>query len=226
MSLATRLLSLTQAIAADIKTLFNTVSNIQSGRTVYEFTASASLTVIDATSTGNPAFAYNPDDVVVYVNGWRLRNVDFTATNGTTITLVNACDEDDDVIVETVYSITVQDIVSSTKLETIGKGTGTLATGKAAMLVRIVTETTTRVRLYSTSAGRTADQSRALGDPHDPTTGLIFEFMSSPSLLSTYTSPVPIAFNGDNPQESYVYYNVESASGTSPVTFEILTILS
>ena len=71
---------------------FNATNLTGTSRTVTDFTATASQTTFTVT--------YTPNFLDVYRNGAKLATADYTATNGTTVVLVNACTAGD--IVQTV----------------------------------------------------------------------------------------------------------------------------
>lgn len=71
---------------------FNATNLTGTSRTVTDFTATASQTTFTVT--------YTPNFLDVYRNGSKLATADYTATNGTTVVLVNACTSGD--IVQTV----------------------------------------------------------------------------------------------------------------------------
>lgn len=66
---------------------------------IYRYNATAGQTVFSGPDASSPAttLAYTPNFISVYVNGVKLDDSDFTATNGTSVTLSTACVLNDDV---------------------------------------------------------------------------------------------------------------------------------
>ena len=65
----------------------------------YEFTANSGQTVFTGNDINGQTLAYTPDAVQVHLNGIVLRNSDYIATNGTTVTLSTAADSADEILV-------------------------------------------------------------------------------------------------------------------------------
>ena len=65
----------------------------------YEFTATAGQTSFSGTDINSNTLAYAPGAIQVHLNGIILRNIDFTAVNGTSILLANAASLNDELIV-------------------------------------------------------------------------------------------------------------------------------
>ena len=65
----------------------------------YEFTADSGQTVFTGNDINGQTLAYTPDAVQVHLNGIVLRNSDYIATNGTTVTLSTAADSADEILV-------------------------------------------------------------------------------------------------------------------------------
>lgn len=76
-------------------------------RTVTEFTATAGQTSFSVPS-------YTVGYIDVYRNGARLGTADFTATNGTTVVLTNACNLNDLVVTESFYVSSVLNAIPAT----------------------------------------------------------------------------------------------------------------
>jgi|GEM_PF-6281475 len=98
--------------------------------------------------------------------------------------------------------------------------TGTVPLGRTSTLSRMAADRACRVRLYMTSATRTADASRPIGT--DPTGGgLICEvvFTTSETVLGRESA---VASNGDPVRSNDIYYSIQNLSGsTSTVTVQI-----
>ena len=95
---------------------------------------------------------------------------------------------------------------------TLTNGNSILSCGNTAILTSVSSDVPARIRLYSTSAGRALDSSRAIGVTPDKAADLIFEFVAVVGFLGAVCNPTPIATNGDFPQNGYIYANVESTN--------------
>jgi hypothetical protein len=141
--------------------------------------------------TGDPYARLNTDGSVdLYVldasNAWRKAQYTRTSTTITTASLaVNATE-------------------NSTK-----------AFSAAYRLLNITTDRACRVRLYTTSAKRTADASRAIGADPTGDHGLVFEFVATAAVTDYDLTPL---VDGYCPTGTDVYYAIENrSSGTSTV---------
>jgi hypothetical protein len=65
----------------------------------YEYTANAGQLTFSGADINSQTLAYVPDAVQVYLNGILLRNVDYTAVNGTSITLTDSATLNDELVV-------------------------------------------------------------------------------------------------------------------------------
>ena len=65
----------------------------------YEYTATAGQLTFSGADINSQTLAYVPDAVQVYLNGILLRNVDYTAINGTSITLTDSAALNDELVV-------------------------------------------------------------------------------------------------------------------------------
>lgn len=103
--------------------------------------------------------------------------------------------------------------VTTASLATGAEETGTVALGKTGIVSAITVDRACRVRLYQTSADRTADASRVLGNDPSETTNLLAEwsFTTNGSLRRI---PVTVR-NGDSPRTSSIYYAITNLSGSS-----------
>jgi hypothetical protein len=91
---------------------------------------------------------------------------------------------------------------------------GTVGFPDGARLLKLNVDRACRVRLYTTSAQRSADASRAIGTDVNIATdhGLLFEYVAT-AAIDTYLSPATDIFQGDG--ESTVYYRITNSSGSS-----------
>ena len=64
-------------------------------RTAFEFTATPSQSVFTGTDDNGLTLAYEANKVDVHLNGLLLKSNDFTATNGTSVSLTEAADSGD-----------------------------------------------------------------------------------------------------------------------------------
>lgn len=93
---------------------------------------------------------------------------------------------------------------------------GSFSSPSLVMLHYIATNTPIRVRLYHTEAQRDADLNRPLFNIQSEGSGLIFEFISDPVLLSAHLSPTVVYF------ANTIYYSVTNISGsTSSISCDI-----
>ena len=81
---------------------------------IHKFTASGSETSV-ASASFSPALSYTANSIIVFLNGVRLEGgaVDYTASNGTTITGLSALAASDELVVCAFKSFTVADTVSA-----------------------------------------------------------------------------------------------------------------
>ena len=106
--------------------------------------------------------------------------------------------------------------------------TGVIALGKVAIILKLTADRACRVRLYATSALRTADASRALGiavsaGSNEP----LLEAAPIPGFLALDLFDVPTVYNGDATPVSNIYYaiqNLSASTHTVQVDFKILAL--
>jgi len=99
---------------------------------------------------------------------------------------------------------------STALLAPMARETGSVEMATAFGILTITTNHPARVRLYDTAAHCAADASRALGVYPADNAGCLFEFITTPSMLS---SPIPRAVNGFNneyPVTTSIAYVVEN----------------
>jgi hypothetical protein len=105
-----------------------------------------------------------------------------------------------------------------TKASVVISGTGTQIVGtvimpKIFLLLKFLSDTPCRLRLYPTAAERDADLSRGAGVSSTPGASLLFEGTSIATLLSFNTGPAAWCYNDDDVAEDMIYYTLEPASG-------------
>lgn len=85
---------------------------------------------------------------------------------------------------------------------------------------KVATNRAARIRIYATTAQRTADASRAIGSDPTGDHGLLFELVTSASILSYTLSPA-VDFTADGSDSTYYMSiaNLSDATGVVTVTF-------
>ena len=191
---------------------FNATNLTGTSRTVTDFTATASQTTFTVT--------YTPNFLDVYRNGSKLATADYTATNGTTVVLVNACTAGD--IVQTIaYSpVLIGDVASfsagTTGLTPSSAATGNITLGGTLAVANGGTGVTT-----STGSGAVV-----LGTSPTLTSAIFVTPASSVITRATSqasTSGTAISFTGIPSwvKRITVMFNAVSTSGTSFVQVQI-----
>lgn len=93
---------------------------------------------------------------------------------------------------------------------------GTVALGKAFILIKVVVSAAARIRLYSTAAARDADTARGFttepsaDSQHQIVLDLLLDGVTG---LTWIMSPARLGFNGDVPAVNNLYYNIRNDSG-------------
>lgn len=95
------------------------------------------------------------------------------------------------------------------------QGEGSIATGQTALLLHLAINSPARLRLYGTSAARTADASRLATVASPPGAGLLLEYITTVSLLGSPLTPGIIAANHDVTPTGVLYYNLEPLAGST-----------
>ena len=86
--------------SSDLVTLVNTKGVVVTPNVKnYEYTATAGQLTFSGADINSQTLAYVPDAIQVYLNGILLRNVDYTAVNGTSITLADSASLNDELVV-------------------------------------------------------------------------------------------------------------------------------
>jgi len=94
---------------------------------------------------------------------------------------------------------------------------------KTQLLIDISCDVAARIRIYGTSANRTADASRSRGTEAPQGAGLLLEFITTGSFLGALLTPGIIAFNSDSIVLGKLYFNVEP--DTSPTAAVVVGYL-
>lgn len=92
---------------------------------------------------------------------------------------------------------------------------GTVALGKAFMLLRVSADRPCRVRLYSTAAARAADAAREPGTDPEGEHGLIVDLVFAPSNLTLDLAPMVIGACLEDTVVSSVPYAIQNLSGST-----------
>jgi len=93
---------------------------------------------------------------------------------------------------------------------------------RSFILARVQTNVDARIRLYSTDAARTADISRAEGDPIPDNSGIICDVTTTAAALTTILSPSISGTNLDIPQNDTIYIRVTNKSASASIVNVIL----
>lgn len=112
-------------------------------------------------------------------------------------------------------------VYTTASLATEAEETGTQALAVGYRLLKIETNGPARVRLYATPAYRTVDASRAVGTDPTGDHGLIFDFVSTNTVLSAVLSPVVDGMNTESPATSDIplaVQNLDTVAASVTVT--------
>lgn len=124
-------------------------------------TESKSVINITATTTSLTGLSYTPTQVEVFHNGVRLVDgTDFTATNGTSITLTTAAQNGDQVVVLSSDSLNVANVVPATG----GTFSGNVTFGSDVTFSGTVTGIQSGAGYFQGENGTTGDTTNGLGD--------------------------------------------------------------
>lgn len=105
----------------------------------------------------------------------------------------------------------------SNEIPNNGNDTGSVSISTRYQLVQITTDVPARVRLYTDTIKRDADINRPIGTDPVGNHGLIFEFVSSPSLLTADLSPLVDGFC-DISDIPFTITNLSGSNDTIDVT--------
>lgn len=95
--------------------------------------------------------------------------------------------------------------------------TASIAIRKTANILKIVTDYPCWVRLYGSSAERSADSSRPITEDSLPGKGCFFDGSSSPGELEISSEPVPVFVNHDSPRVDFGYISIKNLDSTNRV---------
>jgi len=99
------------------------------------------------------------------------------------------------------------------------EGLSAVTMAKTQLLLDISCNVAARIRLYCTAAARSSDAARVRGIDPAPGSGLLLEFITTPSFLAAALTPGIIAYNLDPVVTNIIYFNVEpDFSPTAVVT--------
>jgi len=108
--------------------------------------------------------------------------------------------------------------ITTPSIATNASWSGTIVLGKAYRLYAISTSQACRTRLYTTASALAGDASRPIGtDPVDGS-GVLFEFVSDSTLLSSNLSPLVDGYSGDSPAVDNINIAVTNLTTTNPIT--------
>jgi len=122
--------------------------------------------------------------------------------------------------------------VTTASLATLTDEDDTLTMAKTFALLKVVADHYCRIRLYSTSAARTADATRLHMVPPDDNIGLITDlYLDTTDKLTWLMSPPAIGFNDDetlsppSPPTTDIYAKIENLTGGSTTVTVALTFV-
>ena len=95
-----------------------------------------------------------------------------------------------------------------------GTNRGTFTLGSSAILLKIETTESARVRLYPNYTDSENDLTRPPATAVDESVGLLAEFNSDVSHLIKRYTPGVIVYNDENPLNNFVYYTIECSTIT------------
>lgn len=109
--------------------------------------------------------------------------------------------------------------VTTASLSNNATETNTLTLKPGYRLIKIETDVAARVRVYDSTTSRTADASRAVGTDPTGAHGVILDFVTTPSTLSWWLSPVVDGYTADATDTVPVAItNLSGATDTVTVT--------
>ena len=93
------------------------------------------------------------------------------------------------------------------------------------MLSKVQTSVPAWVRIYSDSASRTSDLTRAEGNDPIPGAGIIAEVITTAGALTQLITPGVVGFNNDAPTTSTIYLQVTNKhTGASTVSVSLVLL--
>jgi len=118
------------------------------------------------------------------------------------------------------------DITGATANLTVGTtGNCQITAAKSYLLSKVVTDRPAWVRIYSSTAARTNDLSRADSTDPLPGAGVIAEVITTSGSLTQLITPGIFGFNSDSPVTPTLYMSVTNKSTTSSAVSVTLTLL-
>ena len=212
-----------------------TISGESTTRTVNRYVATASQTLFPSTGSVTYTVGY----IDVFINGTRLDSTEFTATNGTSITLTTGATVND--IVELIafenVDLSGDDLggardTATLTTNSIASGittTGTVTLSKTGVLISVhpVGISSGWLRLYTRSDLATADANRVRTVDPDPGSGVILETITS-GISTVYFSPQTIfASAEDTPINTFNYrFTKDGGAGITTFTFKYVSLES
>jgi hypothetical protein len=196
--------------------------------------ASRSANAYTATA-GQTTFAstYTVGYVDVYLNGSKLTGDQYTATNGSTIVLLEGASLGDIVEVIGLQTTASSPVTRNAETLTIGSiasgitTTGTITLPKTGVMISIhpVGDASGWLRLYTRSDLADADASRARTQDPNPGSGVILETITS-GISTVYLSPQTIfASAEDTPINTFNYrFTKDGTAGITTFTFKYLSL--
>ena len=196
--------------------------------------ASRSANAYTATA-GQTTFAstYTVGYVDVYLNGSKLTADQYTATNGSTIVLLEGASLGDIVEVIGLQTTASSPVTRNAETLTIGSiasgvtTTGTITLPKTGVMISIhpVGDASGWLRLYTRSDLADADASRARTQDPNPGSGVILETITS-GISTVYLSPQTIfASAEDTPINTFNYrFTKDGTAGITTFTFKYLSL--
>lgn len=98
-------------------------------------------------------------------------------------------------------------------LANLAEETGTVTLGKSGLILKVVADRACWVRLYATSAERSADATRLI--TIDPIVPVLADLIFTASLLTINCAPIIAYSNRDTSLDTVIYYSVINRSGSS-----------
>jgi hypothetical protein len=101
--------------------------------------------------------------------------------------------------------------------------TGVITLGKSSLIIRFTASCKCRIRLYSTSAWRTADAARPPGTDPTGEHGVMLDINLPTGTLDWDLSPLSLVTNDDVTPVADIYYAIQNTSGVSQAVTVTLT---
>jgi hypothetical protein len=117
-------------------------------------------------------------------------------------------------------------VVTTGSLANDAEETGTIALGKAGLILKVVADRACWVRFYGTSAERTADASRLITEDPADDVPVLADLIFSASLLTIPTAPLIGYTNRDGTPVTSIYYSIINKSGATSTVQVTVTRLN